>query len=67
MNEKTENDAYDEQEKWIRQAFGRRVAESANYGWGVDEFAGTICTKIYGHGYLTTDVDNLMSVFEPLK
>lgn len=54
-----EEKRYDEQYDWIKQHCGEHAAGRANYGWFVDETGGNgtiICTKVYGHGYLTTNV-----------
>jgi hypothetical protein len=54
VEERLEERVYNEQEKMIRESYGRRAAKMANYGWGVD---GTdeyiyVETKVYGHGVL---------------
>jgi hypothetical protein len=55
---------------WIRDEDEERVWEAhedklarmfnlhdvkVNYGWSVDTIEGTITSKVYGHGYLTTN------------
>lgn len=47
---------YQVQETLIRKRFGKKAADKANYGWGVDgtEDSVDVCTKIYGHGTLTS-------------
>jgi hypothetical protein len=51
-----EDKIYEEQFAKIKETFGEDAANSANYGWGVDEHEDTIAinTKIYGHGVLTS-------------
>lgn len=51
--------AIDKQSDWISKRFGKRAADNANYGWGVDsdDEGASIATKIYGHGVLTTEVN----------
>ena len=56
--ERREQEAYDNQEAWIRKHCGKQAADKANYGWGVDEVEGVICTKVYGFGVLITDVES---------
>lgn len=53
---KAEGAIYRAQERIISGAHGKRAADRANYGWGVD--AGPrfveVSTKVYGHGVLTS-------------
>lgn len=43
-----------QQYRLIKERFGQKVAEKANYGWGTtgDEDYVSIATKVYGHGIL---------------
>lgn len=53
---KAEDRIYQVQVELIRKRFGKKVADKANYGWGVDgnkDYV-DVCTKIYGHGTLTS-------------
>lgn len=54
--EMLEERAYAAQAAYIRKRFGKEAAESANYGWGVEDWENgvIISTKVYGHGVLTT-------------
>ena len=54
-----ESIAYDEQYELICKEFGKRAADNANYGWGVDgdENWTSLATKVYGHGVLQTTLD----------
>lgn len=49
---------YVEQQKYIKDKFGQDAADSANYGWGVDELKDgvQVSTKVYGHGILSSEV-----------
>lgn len=51
-----ENCIYAEQEKLITKKYGKKVADLANYGQGVDgdEDHVSVSTKVYGYGYLST-------------
>jgi len=66
-----EDRIYNEQERIIRRDFGKRAADRANYGWGVDDGDEhlTVNTKVYGHGVFTTVADRRTGVldhaFEP--
>ena len=54
-----EDQAYEEQVKWIENKFGSQAPLVANYGWGVDESDTHIfiSTKIYGYGVLLTTIN----------
>lgn len=56
MTERDEIRIYQWQRRWIRRTFGLKAAQSANYGWFVDD--DTVMTKIYGHGVLKTWIDD---------
>jgi hypothetical protein len=45
---------YDQQYELIKERFGRKAADEANYGWFVDacESRVIVSTKVYGHGIL---------------
>lgn len=60
-----EDEAYDAQEAWIKENCGDEAANTANYGWFVDEVDGNICTKVYGHGVLTTVIATLEHEWDP--
>lgn len=51
-----EDEIYDQQYQWIKDNKGKKAAEAANYGWGVDETGEELCveTKVYGHGVITS-------------
>jgi len=53
---KLEVEIYDEQYEYIKKHFGKDAADSANYGWGVDELGNgfRVATKVYGRGTLTS-------------
>ena len=61
-----EDRIYREQERIIRRDYGKRAADQANYGWGVDEDDGSIIvsTKVYGHGVLITYGDRSTGVLD---
>ena len=63
FTQKVEAKIYDHQETIILKSHGRRAMETANYGWGVDEIAGSVATKVYGVGVLTTSM-NAAGFFE---
>jgi hypothetical protein len=48
-----EDAVYASQQAYIRKRFGKKAADHANYGWGVDEYM--VSTKVYGHGVLTSE------------
>lgn len=56
VEETLEDKIYEAQYEMIKKAYGQTVAVKANYGWSVVEHEDRIeiCTKIYGHGTLTS-------------
>lgn len=57
--EELEGKAFDAQYQMVKLECGQEAADNANYGWGIseDETSSSICSKIYGHGLITTDVN----------
>ena len=55
--EQVEDRIYISQARWILKRFGAKAADSANYGWGVDETDNwvNVQTKVYGHGVLRSE------------
>lgn len=63
-----EDVTYEAQREYILAEFGEEAADTANYGWGVDEIVGVIATKVYGHGVLTTAIGETDDhEFEPFR
>jgi hypothetical protein len=56
--DRLEGQIYVNQERFIRETFGDRAANTANYGWGVDEVERVVMTKVYQHGVVTTSMDD---------
>jgi hypothetical protein len=54
-----ENKIIDEQYKLIKEKYGEKAADAANYGWGVDcmRDAISVSTKVYGKGVLMSNGD----------
>lgn len=42
------------QQEYILETCGKQAADNANYGWASDGVS--VCTKVYGHGYLTSQI-----------
>jgi hypothetical protein len=56
--DEAEDKIYDHQYEVIKQTYGKREADTANYGWGVTETKDGVLveTKVYGpHMKLVTD------------
>ena len=55
--EELEERIYDKQYEYVKEHFGEETADSANYGWGVDELENgfRVSTKVYGHGVLVSE------------
>lgn len=62
MHDRVEK-AFDLQEEYIKENFPTDV--KVNLGWCVDEIDGYVATKVYGHGVLTTDLNDFTHEFEP--
>ena len=65
-----EDEIYAQQYQWVKDKFGKEAADSANYGWGVDETGEALAieTKVYGHGILTSrgsSIENISHDFQP--
>ncbi len=56
LTDELEDKIYDAQEAYILEKFGKQAAVDANYGWGADY--DSISTKVYGHGVLTSYIED---------
>jgi len=51
-----ESRIYGEQYEEVKREYGKRAADRANYGWGVEDGDGyvRVSTKVYGRGVLSS-------------
>ncbi len=67
LEDEKATEVYESQSVYIREHFGKRISKVANYGWGVSD--DSICTKVYGHGYLSSywTAEGVEHSFEPFE